>query len=198
LFVLCGGRQVRSKAQGLGPCGEGLRGFESHSPHYCFHTHSLQAPDPTSGTHSLSLCVFSWAMHARAMRCWAWQGILRVGSQIEIQGLTKYSTSLAYNVPLEPFQQARPPPHLLTHPEERDLGAASRPLRKVPPAPGPKDRRVRSEAPLGSLRPNHNRQRPRPMPQLPPPADALLPPPGNRHQLSLVWVLQRGHSKIKL
>ena len=37
---VCGGRRARSKAQGLGPCPVGVRGFESHPPHhlnmFCF------------------------------------------------------------------------------------------------------------------------------------------------------------------
>ena len=34
LSLYCGGCQARSKAQGLGPCLSGVRGFESRLPHY--------------------------------------------------------------------------------------------------------------------------------------------------------------------
>ncbi len=37
----CGGSPVRSKAQGLGPCFEGIRGFESLPPHLLIYLHYL-------------------------------------------------------------------------------------------------------------------------------------------------------------
>jgi hypothetical protein len=51
-----GGLQARSKEQGLGPCRAGVRGFESHPPHFSVFLFSCSCEKLLSTSTSLGLC----------------------------------------------------------------------------------------------------------------------------------------------